>query len=92
MIDTLHERLTGCLAQDTTEAWLSRLALLDVPCTRVNRIEDLLDDPHLAATGFFKAMDHSTEGPLLATRPPVRFSRTPCGATRPAPPLDSGDP
>ncbi len=92
MIDTLYERLATCLARDTTEAWLSRFAPLDVPCTRVNRIEDLLDDPHLAATGFFEAIDHPTEGPLLATRPPVRFSRTPCGATGPAPPLDSGKP
>ncbi|TNC12900.1 CoA transferase [Methylobacterium terricola] len=92
MIDTLYERLAACLAQDTTEGWLARLAPLDVPCSRVNRIEDLLDDPHLVATGFFEAVDHPTEGPLIGTRPPVRFSRTPCGATRHAPPLEPGTP
>ncbi|MEH3143829.1 MAG: CoA transferase [Methylobacterium frigidaeris] len=87
MIDTLYERLAACLALETTEEWLARLAALDVPCTRVNRIEDLLDDPHLVATGFFEAVDHPTEGPVVRTRPPVRFSRTPCGTTRDAPPL-----
>lgn len=89
-IDTLYERLAACLLQDTTEAWLARLGPLDVPCSRVNRIEDLLEDPHLVATGFFEAVDHPTEGPLTVTRPPVRFSLTPCGSTSPAPPLDSG--
>lgn len=87
MIGTLYERLAACLPEATTADWLARLEALDIPCTRVNRLEDLLEDPHLAATRFFEATDHPTEGPLLQTRPPVKFSCTPAGTTLAAPKL-----
>jgi crotonobetainyl-CoA:carnitine CoA-transferase CaiB-like acyl-CoA transferase len=87
MIGTLYERLSACLPEATTAEWLTRLEALDIPCTRVNRLEDLLEDRHLVATGFFEAIDHPTEGPLLQTRPPVKFSRTPSEATLVAPRL-----
>lgn len=85
MIDTLYGRLAQCLAGRPTAEWLALLGEADVPCSTVNTIDDLLADPHLAATGFFEAIDHPTEGRLVGTRPPVRFSRTPSAITRPAP-------
>lgn len=84
-IDELYERLAGSLLCHSTEEWLALLQPLDVPCSAVNTFEDLLDDPHLRATGFFETLEHPSEGRLVGCRPPVRFSRTPCAVSKPAP-------
>jgi len=71
----------------STAEWLAFCARLDIPVARVNALEDLMQDPHLQATGLFGQMDHPTEGRLNVTRFPVRFSRTPATIRRHAPNL-----
>jgi crotonobetainyl-CoA:carnitine CoA-transferase CaiB-like acyl-CoA transferase len=88
MIGTLYERLAACLLERTTADWLDLLKKADIPCSPVNGLEDLLDDPHVQATGMFERVDHPTEGVLLQVRSPVRYSATPCGCTGPAPPME----
>ncbi|MBN9426944.1 MAG: CoA transferase, partial [Burkholderiales bacterium] len=73
----VHEAMTG----RTTEAWLRLLDAEGIPCGRVNRVEDLVNDPHLAASGFFKEMAHPTEGMLRVPSIPVRF-RSHAGSVR----------
>ncbi len=73
----VHEAMTG----KTTEAWLRLLDAEGIPCGRVNRVEDLVNDPHLAASGFFKEMAHPTEGMLRVPSIPVRF-RSHAGSVR----------
>ncbi|MEQ8663346.1 MAG: CoA transferase, partial [Gammaproteobacteria bacterium] len=38
---------------------------------------DLLDDAHLGAVGFFRALAHPSEGALEVPDPGVRFDRAP---------------
>jgi len=90
MIGTLYERLAGCLRAGTTGHWLAILRRLDVPCAPVNSIDALMEDEHLKAVGFFQATTHPSEGDILSVRSPVRFSRTPCAPSSPAPPLGDG--
>ncbi|MBS0388153.1 MAG: CoA transferase, partial [Proteobacteria bacterium] len=52
-IDSLYATIAAVLPQRDSAGWLEALARLDVPCSRVNSLEDLLDDPHLADVGFF---------------------------------------
>lgn len=78
MIGELYERLAACLLTRPTAEWLALLSEADVPCSAINTIDELIEDPHLKAVGFFEAVEHQSEGPMLNTRPPVRFSRTPC--------------
>jgi crotonobetainyl-CoA:carnitine CoA-transferase CaiB-like acyl-CoA transferase len=85
MIDTLYERLAECLPHRPSAEWLSVLAQADIPCSPVNGIDDLLEDPHLKATGFFETVEHPSEGRLVSVRPPIRFSRTPSSVARQAP-------
>lgn len=75
--DQLYADLATLVAQRTTQAWLDLLKDADIPHSRILGIPDLFDDPHLAATGFFKRVEHPTEGTLVTTDVPVRFSRTP---------------
>jgi len=51
----------------------------------VNSIGELLRDPHLVATGFFKEYDHPTEGRLRAPRAPFRWHGHAEASDRPAP-------
>jgi crotonobetainyl-CoA:carnitine CoA-transferase CaiB-like acyl-CoA transferase len=85
MIGTLYERIASCLPSRNTAEWLTILEPLQVPCSAVNTIDDLLDDPHLKAVGFFENVEHPSEGEMLNVRPPVRFSATPAATRKLAP-------
>jgi crotonobetainyl-CoA:carnitine CoA-transferase CaiB-like acyl-CoA transferase len=69
----------------TTAEWLELLTASRVPAMAVRAPADILDDPHLQATGFFVRYDHPSEGPAIAMRPPVRFGARPEAPLRPAP-------
>ena len=86
-IRTRHAELMGSFLAEhtpskTTEEWLRLLREVDIPACAVNNIEDLFEDPHLQAVGFFQEVDHPTEGRLKVSRFPVRFSRSPASIRR----------
>jgi crotonobetainyl-CoA:carnitine CoA-transferase CaiB-like acyl-CoA transferase len=85
MIDVWYERLAGCLLERGSSDWLGLLQQIEIPCSPVNTIDDLLEDPHLKAVGFFRESEHPSEGTVLSIRPPVHFSKTPCNADGPVP-------
>ena len=79
--------LLGEIAATRTNAeWSALLADSSIPHGPVNTLEDLLDDEQLKATGFWKEVEHPTEGQLRTTDVPQRFSRTPTELKR-LPPL-----
>ncbi len=59
----------------------------DIPCTRIYKLEELFNHPHLKAVGLFEKVDHPTEGKTIQIRPAARFDRTPVGLRMPAPSL-----
>ncbi len=71
----------------TTAEWFALLKPLSIPIVKLNRMEDLEDDPHLQAVDFFQHYDHPHAGPYVTTRPPARFSATPASIRRHAPRL-----
>jgi len=70
----LYELAGACLAERTTDEWIALLRGLEIPCAKMASLDDLLNDPQLAATGFFKYATHPSEGEILYTDLPVRFS------------------
>ena len=66
----------------STAEWLQLLADNGVPASAVNTLEDLLTDRHLLATGFWKQIEHPSEGTLLLTGFPAGFSATPADVAR----------
>ena len=86
-IDALYGELSRLVALRSTQEWVDLLSQADVPFSRIHSPQDLLDDPHLRATGFFSTSRHPTEGEVCTVGIPVKFSRTPGAVTRLAPSL-----
>ena len=79
--------LAGELAKRSSSEWLTLLREGDIPACRVNSVDELFDNEHLAAVGFFSEVEHPTEGRLRLPRSPLLFSRTPLKVRYLAPPL-----
>ena len=75
------------LARKTTAEWLDILEAHDIPVGPMHNLDELVDDPHLGAVGFFEDMDHPTEGALRMVGVPSTWSDSPAAITRPTPNL-----
>lgn len=71
----------------TTAEWLALLKPLSIPVVRMNRLDELMDDPHLAAVGLFERYRHPEAGDYVSLRPPVNYSATPANIRRHPPRL-----
>ena len=72
------EQLTG----RTTAEWIAVLDELEIPAGPVNSLEQVIDDPHLNAIGFFRHMQHPTEGEVVMPDVPLRFANSPAEIDR----------
>lgn len=61
----------------TSAEWMDLLAGTDIPNAVLNDLEDLLDDPHLVATGFWQKFEHPTEGTLRLPANPIAMPDSP---------------
>ena len=84
-VTQLYAAIARLTPAKTTAEWSALLASARVPAMPVRAPADILDDPHLRATGFFQHYEHPSEGPCIAMRPPVRYGARPEPALRPAP-------
>jgi len=76
-IEHLYEELAKIVATRSNAEWLEILDGAGVPAMVVNTLESLLTDPQLEATGFWKIVEHPTEGTLRTPDIPATYSRTP---------------
>jgi crotonobetainyl-CoA:carnitine CoA-transferase CaiB-like acyl-CoA transferase len=81
-IVALYELAGTCIADRTTDEWLKILRELEIPSARMSSLDDVMNDPQLRASGFFKRATHPSEGEILYTDLPVRFSESTTGSTR----------
>ena len=83
-IDGIYAQVGEILRTRSTADWLRFFAAVDIPCSPVNSLADLLADPHLAAVGLVKTVQHPTEGSVRSVGVSTVWSQTP-----PDPPLHS---
>jgi crotonobetainyl-CoA:carnitine CoA-transferase CaiB-like acyl-CoA transferase len=69
----------------TTDALLALCRELDIPATRIFRVDELREHPHLLAVGLFQHSEHPSEGAIVNVRAATRFGRTPAELVLPAP-------
>jgi crotonobetainyl-CoA:carnitine CoA-transferase CaiB-like acyl-CoA transferase len=84
--ELISERLAKWCAERTTDEVLSEMEAARLPAGPVLSPQEVLDDPHIAAKGLFKAVEYpglDSPAPLMST--PVELSETP-GEIRSRPP------
>ncbi len=74
-IDALYRIAGEALGRRTTGEWLQVLKETEIPVGSVNRLEDLRDDGHLQAIGFFRPFEHPSEGAMEIPDTAFRFDR-----------------
>jgi crotonobetainyl-CoA:carnitine CoA-transferase CaiB-like acyl-CoA transferase len=79
----VDELLMPWLAEHPAREIVETAQALRMPFALVPSVKDLLDDPHLAARGFFTNVDHPATGTLPYPGPPFRMSETPPRIGRP---------
>jgi len=88
----LYQVLDTLLKDRTTQEWLDAFDKADIPAMPVHTLEDLLEDPHLKATGFFTERQHPTEGPIVTFASPLDFEKTKTEFRRHAPRIGEDGP
>lgn len=86
-IDSIYSDLAEMLATRTSADWLELFDKADIPAMPLNTPESLLADPHLDAVGFFKSVEHPTEGTIHDMAVPANWSETQPAPDRLAPRL-----
>ncbi|WP_294221495.1 CoA transferase [uncultured Shimia sp.] len=79
-IDSIYAELAETLLTRSSDEWLAFFDAADIPAMPLNTAEDLISDPHLNAVGFFKSVQHPSEGSIYDMEVPSTWS-----ATQPAP-------
>jgi crotonobetainyl-CoA:carnitine CoA-transferase CaiB-like acyl-CoA transferase len=68
-----------------TAEWIAALEAADIPVQRMNSLQDIMDDPHLAAIGYFRSVEHPSEGSIKSMAVPSEWSESPPVYRRHAP-------
>ena len=88
-INTVYGLLGETFGERTTAEWLDLFRELGIPAAPLNAPNDLFDDPHLNAIGFFETIE-THNGPVRFPGVPTWFSRTPAKVAGPTPRLGEG--
>jgi crotonobetainyl-CoA:carnitine CoA-transferase CaiB-like acyl-CoA transferase len=81
-----YAMMSEAAATRTTEAWMALCQEHSIPAMRVNRPEEIFEDPQLKTT-LFELRAIEGEGPYRAMKPGLRFAKTPASIRRDAPRL-----
>ena len=77
--ETLYAAMPDYMSRKSTAEWIDGLAQVGVPCSPVNTIDQVFEDPQVQARGMRIEMPHATAGegtvPLIAN--PLKMSATP---------------
>ena len=85
----LYRKAAELTPQFTTADLLSQLHAAQIPALAVRDLADVLGEPHLVATNFFRRRDHPDAGRYIELSPPVRFGAAPSVPGRMPPMLDA---
>jgi crotonobetainyl-CoA:carnitine CoA-transferase CaiB-like acyl-CoA transferase len=85
--DVLGAEISAALLPQTVAHWMGVFEKFQVPCSPINDIAQVFEDPHVRAREMLIALDHPLAGTLPNIASPMRFSRSPVQYHRAAPTL-----
>jgi len=84
----LVPEIARLIAQRSAAAWIDMLEREGVPCSPINRLDQVFADPHVQARGMVVPMDHpDAPAPIALLANPIKFSATPVAYRHPPPTL-----
>lgn len=86
-ISRIYAFLREVFVTRSSAEWIALLERIDIPVAPMNSVQDVVNDPHLTASGFFTREDHPSEGVVRGMRTPTGWSESAPGPQRPAPRL-----
>lgn len=75
--DLLVDLINAAFAADTVQAWAAKLDAAGVPCTPVNRLDQVVAEPQVVDREMIVRMDVPGLGPIRVAGLPIKFSGTP---------------
>ena len=85
--DELRPIVAAAVRSRPRHYWIERLSAAGVPCGSVRNLQEVFDDPQLAAREMVARLEHAVAGPLKLLGVPVKLSDTPGGVRTPPPTL-----
>jgi crotonobetainyl-CoA:carnitine CoA-transferase CaiB-like acyl-CoA transferase len=76
-ISAIYAEIANYTPLRTTAEWEAVCADNDIPAMGARDLADIMGDPHLAATDFFRHRAHPAIGGFREMAPPIRFSADP---------------
>jgi crotonobetainyl-CoA:carnitine CoA-transferase CaiB-like acyl-CoA transferase len=74
--DRAYAMVAQELKQRTTAEWVAAFERADIPVQRMNSLDDIVADPHLAAIGYLKTVEHPSEGRVKVLAVPSEWSES----------------
>jgi crotonobetainyl-CoA:carnitine CoA-transferase CaiB-like acyl-CoA transferase len=85
--DVLGAQIAEALFARPVAHWMTVFEKANVPCSAINNIAQVFDDPHVRAREMLINLDHPQSGKLPNIANPMRFSRSPVRYRRAPPTL-----
>lgn len=82
----LNEIIVDSLAEDSMAGWVAKFESAGVPCSPINTIPDLFEDPQVKHRGMLRELDHPLAGKVPQVVSPMNFRNESLTFNR-APPL-----
>ena len=83
----MNELIVETLARDDVANWVRRFAAVGVPCSPINTIPEVIEEPQIKHREMVRDMDHPTGSRLQQVVSPMRFRNAPLSFDRAPPTL-----
>ena len=84
----LYQHIAALTPNFTSAEIVARCHAAQIPAQPVRDLADVMDDPHFAATGFFRRREHPSEGAYYEVPQPLKFGAMPYTPPRFPPRID----
>jgi crotonobetainyl-CoA:carnitine CoA-transferase CaiB-like acyl-CoA transferase len=74
--DEAYALVAEAMRTRTTSQWIAALESADIPVQRMNNLTDIVEDAHLRAIGYFRDIEHPTEGRIRSMAVPSEWSES----------------
>jgi crotonobetainyl-CoA:carnitine CoA-transferase CaiB-like acyl-CoA transferase len=74
--DESNRLVAEAMKTRSTADWIAALEKADIPVQRMNSLTDIVEDPHLAAIGYFRTVQHPSEGSIRSMAVPSEWSES----------------